>query len=178
MRNLLLNVVVMLTVMAGPFAGAGEEQDLATRTQAKYGIGLARILKVNKLTCAEFSVLISLTTPPVRKPIANLLKLEIDEKLQANPLAKNGLLDVTGPPFGADNTGRKDSTVAIQQAINAARDNQMVCYFPLGLIKTQPTKSPKYCKTSNFTVDNQRLCLYVVPSCELTGRWVSVSGCV
>ncbi len=132
MRNPRLNVVVMLTVMAGLFARAGDVPNLAARTRSKYGIDLARILKVNKLTAAEFAALMPLVTPPVRKPIPSLLKLEIDRMLQANPLAGNGLLDVTGPPFGADNTGRRDSTAAIQRAINAARDNQMVCYFPLG----------------------------------------------
>jgi hypothetical protein len=47
-------------------------------------------------------------------------------------LAQLGVLDVTQAPFNADPTGQTDSTQALQQAINFARDNQMVAYFPVG----------------------------------------------
>lgn len=43
-----------------------------------------------------------------------------------------GLVDVTKAPFGADPTGRNDSTRALQAAIRFARDHQMVCFFPPG----------------------------------------------
>jgi hypothetical protein len=39
-------------------------------------------------------------------------------------------VDVTKTPFGADPTGRTDSTAALQAAIGVARDHQMVCFFP------------------------------------------------
>ena len=35
-------------------------------------------------------------------------------------------------PFGADPTGKTDSTKAIQAAVTFARDHQMACFFPPG----------------------------------------------
>jgi hypothetical protein len=43
-----------------------------------------------------------------------------------------GLLDVTRAPYHADPTGAADSTRAIQQAANDARDRGLVCFFPGG----------------------------------------------
>jgi hypothetical protein len=43
-----------------------------------------------------------------------------------------GLLDITLAPYNADPTGLTDSTVAIQTAVNYARDNKLVCFFPTG----------------------------------------------
>ncbi len=43
-----------------------------------------------------------------------------------------GFVDVTAAPWSADPTGARDSTRAIQQAINVARDSQRVCFFPPG----------------------------------------------
>jgi hypothetical protein len=47
-------------------------------------------------------------------------------------LASLGYLDVTLPPYEADPTGKIDSTASIQQAINDARDAQLVCLLPPG----------------------------------------------
>lgn len=47
-------------------------------------------------------------------------------------LSSLGLLDITASPFLADPTGTKDSTKAIQDAVNHARNNRMVCFFPEG----------------------------------------------
>jgi hypothetical protein len=41
-------------------------------------------------------------------------------------------LDVTAKPFQADPTGQRDSTEALQKAIDFARDKRMVAFFPLG----------------------------------------------
>jgi hypothetical protein len=43
-----------------------------------------------------------------------------------------GILDVTKAPYGADPSGQRDSTAAIQQAVRDARDARMVAYFPCG----------------------------------------------
>jgi|SRR6056297_1554439 len=43
-----------------------------------------------------------------------------------------GLLDVSKAPYHADPTGERDSTAAIQRAVNDARDNWLVCFFPEG----------------------------------------------
>lgn len=49
-----------------------------------------------------------------------------------SPTAKLGLLDVTRAPYGADPSGQRDSTAAIQQAIEDARDARLVTYLPAG----------------------------------------------
>jgi hypothetical protein len=54
-------------------------------------------------------------------------------------MAMLGFLDVTVPPFGADPTGQRDSTNAIQAAIDYARDAQMVCFFPPGTYRVSAT---------------------------------------
>jgi len=46
--------------------------------------------------------------------------------------AELGFLDVTAPPFSADATGQRDSTKALQDAINHARNHCMATYFPPG----------------------------------------------
>ena len=47
-------------------------------------------------------------------------------------LVQLGLLDVTKAPYRADPTGVRDSTQAIQRAVNDARDHALVCFFPEG----------------------------------------------
>jgi len=47
-------------------------------------------------------------------------------------LLQLGCLDVTKAPYFADPTGVKDSTRAIQRAVNDARDHRLVCFFPEG----------------------------------------------
>lgn len=56
-------------------------------------------------------------------------------------LLKTGCLDVTKAPYQADPSGRKDSTAAIQRAVNDARDHQLVCYFPEGTYLVSDTIS-------------------------------------
>ncbi len=70
--------------------------------------------------------------PPILAPIPDGINPDIPKQLGNQPLAKLGLLDVTAVPFRADRTGKRDSTRAIQQAIDFARDAQMVCFFPSG----------------------------------------------
>lgn len=43
-----------------------------------------------------------------------------------------GYLDVTAPPYNADATGRRDSTAAIQQAVNDGRWHCRAVFFPPG----------------------------------------------
>lgn len=50
-----------------------------------------------------------------------------------------GAVDVTLPKFGADPSGVKDSTQAIQNAVYFARNNQMVCFFPKGIYRVSDT---------------------------------------
>jgi len=55
------------------------------------------------------------------------------DRYQDRGLAESGILDVTQAPYGADPTGSRDSTTAIQQAIDDARDARLVVYFPPGI---------------------------------------------
>ena len=50
----------------------------------------------------------------------------------ADDVADIGIFDVTKQPYGADPTGQTDSTLAIQRAVNEARDARVVAYFPAG----------------------------------------------
>jgi hypothetical protein len=59
----------------------------------------------------------------------------------ADPLLEIGCLDVTQPPYLADPTGTKDSTAAIQRAVNDARDRGLVCFFPEGTYVVSDTIS-------------------------------------
>ena len=52
-----------------------------------------------------------------------------------------GLLAVTQAPYRADPTGATDSTKAIQQAVNDARDQGLVCFFPGGTYLLSDTLS-------------------------------------
>lgn len=47
-------------------------------------------------------------------------------------MAELGFLDVTKAPYSADPGGKRDSTAAIQRAINDARDARLVAYVPPG----------------------------------------------
>jgi hypothetical protein len=53
-------------------------------------------------------------------------------KASDDQLEKMGLLSVTSAPFNADPTGKTDSTKAIQNAVDEARNKQLVCFFPSG----------------------------------------------
>jgi len=70
--------------------------------------------------------------PTIREPFVDLLDLGISAELAGQPLAALGYVDVTAKPFGADPTGKTDSTRAVQAAVVFARDHQMACFFPTG----------------------------------------------
>jgi len=50
-----------------------------------------------------------------------------------------GILDVTQSPYRADPTGERDSTKALQQAVDHARDARMVVYLPPGEYRVSDT---------------------------------------
>ncbi|MHB1157555.1 MAG: glycosyl hydrolase family 28-related protein [Phycisphaerales bacterium] len=70
--------------------------------------------------------------PPMNEPVFEGFTLKVPSVLGNQELAKIGLVDVTAEPFNADPTGVKDSTQALQNAVNFARDHQMVCFLPPG----------------------------------------------
>ncbi len=47
-------------------------------------------------------------------------------------MARNGLIDVTAAPFGADPTGETDSADAIQAAVTFGRRHKLAVFFPAG----------------------------------------------
>lgn len=58
-----------------------------------------------------------------------------------DPLLQLGLLDITQAPYLADSSGRTDATKAIQQAVNDARDYDLVCFVPEGTYLVSDTIS-------------------------------------
>ncbi len=54
-------------------------------------------------------------------------------------LREYGILDVTTAPFNADATGERDSTQAIQEAVDFGRDNRLAVYFPPGTYRVSDT---------------------------------------
>lgn len=67
------------------------------------------------------------------------VNLKVPDQLEDRRSAALGLVDVTKKPFNADPTGARDSTKALQEAINFARDNQMICHFPPGTYRISDT---------------------------------------
>lgn len=72
-------------------------------------------------------------------PVPDGVSLEVPAILGNRAAAAQGLVDVTAAPFAADPTGRRDSTLAIQMAVDFARDRQMVCFFPSGTYRVSDT---------------------------------------
>ncbi len=77
----------------------------------------------------------------ILEPFVDGVALEVPEAVAAQPSAAAGFVDVTRPPFGADPTGAADCTVALQKAIDFARDRQIVCFFPPGTYRVSNTLS-------------------------------------
>ncbi|MBI2471498.1 MAG: hypothetical protein HYV59_09695 [Planctomycetes bacterium] len=107
------------------------------------------------------------THTTVRSPVMDEARLDIPEILKNNKLAAWGFVDVTSPPFLADPTGQRDSTKAIQDAINMARDYQMVCYFPLGIYKISETLS---CIQDFYIRQNGKILPATTFFCSLMGE--------
>ncbi len=80
-----------------------------------------------------------------------------------NELYQLGYLDIT--LYGADATGTDDSTDAIQDAINDARDYSLVCYFPTGTYLVSDTLTAKLpaeqLPNGNWNVDRRKPCVLV-----------------
>lgn len=77
--------------------------------------------------------------PTIGGPLPDILMLGAPAELEDQRLAKMGYVDVTKGPFRADPTGQDDCTAALQEAINFARDHQLVCFFPPGTYRISDT---------------------------------------
>ena len=94
--------------------------------------GLCRFALLCFAAVASVAAVATATTeaaePPAKNPIAGLNLSDLGNQ----PLADLGFVDVTAAPFAADQTGRTDSTAALQRAILFAREHQMAVFFPVG----------------------------------------------
>lgn len=78
-----------------------------------------------------------------------------------------GFLDVTLPPFRADPTGARDSTAAIQWAINYAYRNFLISYFPVG---TYTVTDTIVCEQTNFLSGMRSAAYYLRGQLSVPGR--------
>ena len=98
--------------------------------------GLALLLMVGTATAetpAPDDAYLRYVHPTIREPFPDLVDLAVPAELGDPRTAAMGYVDVTKAPFRADPAGKQDSTRALQDAINFARDHQMVCFFPPGI---------------------------------------------
>jgi hypothetical protein len=75
--------------------------------------------------------------PGQDQPVRNAKDLEAIEQMILQECGDKqevsyGILDVTKSPYNADPTGNQDSTEALQQALNDARDARLITFVPSG----------------------------------------------
>lgn len=112
-------LVVVCCLGHTAFGAATTAEELKARIKAKEG-----------LSDAELNKFLPYIHPLVREPVGGGLVLTVPAELGNQELAELGFVDITAAPFLADPQGKKDSTQAIQQAVNFARDHQMAAFFP------------------------------------------------
>lgn len=104
--------------------------------------------------------------PTVREPFVDGVNLTVAAELGDPCTAALGLVNVTKAPFHADPSGRRDATKALQQAIDFARDHQMICFFPPGTYRVSDTLS---CIRQLYRRSNGRVFGAVLWPCVLMG---------
>jgi len=108
------------------------------------GIGLAAACGAEKAkpsvgTAGDAEAYLRYVHPTVEGPYPDGVNLRVPAELGDRKSAAIGLVDVTQAPFGADPTGKRDATKALQHAIDFVRDHQMVCFFPPGTYRVSDT---------------------------------------
>ena len=77
--------------------------------------------------------------PAIDGPVVNGIDLSDPGLGPSQPLVALGFLDVTAPPFGADPTGQRDSTAALQAAVDFGRRAYLVVGIPPGTYSVNNT---------------------------------------
>lgn len=72
-------------------------------------------------------------------PVADRFPLELPEVATEQELLDSGFVDVTQAPFFADASGQNDTTLALQHAIEFARQHYLVTYLPSGTYRVSDT---------------------------------------
>jgi len=100
---------------------------------------IGNILRTYNTDRKDLDRIIQYIHPPVKEPIRDGVSLAVPPELGNPKLARLGYVDVTAAPFGADPSGKRDSTEAIQKAVEFASWRQMACFFPAGTYLVRDT---------------------------------------
>lgn len=118
-------------VLAAGLAGFGQDGfDEAMRQS---------MLKRNGMTPEQLAEYLPWVHPLVTEPVAEGISLAVPPEPTLRSLAELGIVDATSAPFGADPNGERDSTRAIQAAVDFARDHQMVVFLRPGTYRISDT---------------------------------------
>ncbi|TWU32044.1 glycosyl hydrolase family 28-related protein [Novipirellula artificiosorum] len=98
-----------------------------------------RVQKKNNMTPMQLADYLPYIHPRVEDPVAEGVSLDVPLEVANRPLAEIGVVDVTAAPFNADCSGVNDTTLAIREAVDFARDHQMVLFFPPGTYRISDT---------------------------------------
>lgn len=126
-----LSFLALLGAAVWPFPSWGQEI-LSPEVQV-------RVQRKNGMTPQQLAEYLPYIYPRVQRPVAEGVGLSVPPEPADRTFAEMGVLDVTAAPFGADRSGLNDATRAIQDAVNFARDRQMVLFFPAGTYRISDT---------------------------------------
>jgi hypothetical protein len=124
------------------------------------------VQKKNGMTERQLGEYLPYIYPRVEGPVVGGVCLDVPSELANRRLTEMGLVDVTAAPFGADRSGRSDATKAIQAAVDFARDQQMVLFFPAGTYRISDTIE---CRQKLTVRGNGRLTAAANFPCVLVG---------
>jgi len=128
-----------------------------------------RVMTKNRMTPDVLARYLPYIHPMVEAPVPEGVSLGVPAEPANRRLAAMGIVDVTAAPFGADASGETDATAAIRQAVDFARDRQMVLFFPAGTYRISDTIE---CRQKLTVRGNGRLTAAARFPCVLVGSAV------